>query len=114
MVSSVETLLLEEGAAKASAILGTRRRRPDDRRHAAQERNGQLLTKKVELQRKSSQNPGSFARSLFLLNTVKYNCQLENTLGITKEAHNERHEALSLTRRLSTKETNEGPSGREH
>ena len=26
----------------------------------------------------SSQNPGSFARSLFLLNTVKYNCQGEN------------------------------------
>ena len=41
---------------------------------------------------KSSQNPGGFARSLFLLNTVKYNCQLENTGNYKGGKHNERHE----------------------
>ena len=52
----------------------------------------QLLTKSGRTATKSSQNPGGFARSLFLLNTVKYNCQLENT-GIYKGGkHNERHE----------------------
>lgn len=49
-------------------------------------------TKSGRTATKSSQNPGSFARSLFLLNTVKYNCQLENTGNYKGGKHNERHE----------------------
>lgn len=51
-----------------------------------------FVTKSGRTATKSSQNPGGFARSLFLLNTVKYNCQLENIGNYKGSKHNERHE----------------------
>lgn len=56
---------------------------------------------------KSSQNPGSFAHSLFLLNTVKYNCQLEKKLGIAKEANIMKGMSIIANKKIINKETNE-------